>query len=170
GGGGRRSQGGRRLCPCPAGAGRRGDAVGWRRDDAGGACGPEGHAAGERDMSRPLIAILRGIRPEEAVAVGEALLASGIDRIEVPLNSPDPLASIAALAHALGDRAEIGAGTVLSVAAVHDVRAAGGRLIVAPDCNPEVIRAARSLGLATWPGVMTPTECFAALAAGATGL
>lgn len=121
-------------------------------------------------MSRDIIAILRGITPPEAESIGAALLGAGIDRIEVPLNSPDPFDSIARLARAFGADALIGAGTVLSPAEVARVADAGGRLVVSPNCDPEVIAATRAAGLQSFPGVYTATECFAALRAGADGL
>ncbi|MEZ5667792.1 MAG: 2-dehydro-3-deoxy-6-phosphogalactonate aldolase [Alphaproteobacteria bacterium] len=118
----------------------------------------------------PLVAILRGIRPDEAVAIGEALLAEGFAAIEVPLNSPQPTDSIRALAGALGDRALVGAGTVLRPDQVDQVAAAGGRLIVMPHADTAVIAAAKAAGLTCVPGFATPTEAFSALAAGADAL
>lgn len=121
-------------------------------------------------MSRPLIAILRGLTPQEAPAIGRALIDAGITRLEVPLNSPDPLDSIAILVREFGTVAQIGAGTVLTPDQVLAVRAAGGRMVLSPNCDAAVIRATVTEGMASYPGVMTPSEAFAALAAGATGL
>ena len=121
-------------------------------------------------MSRKIIAILRGIQPDEAEGICAALIEAGIDRIEVPLNSPEPLDSIKRMADAFGQDALIGAGTVLSPADVVNVADAGGKMIVSPDTNPEVIVTSKAAGLASYPGVLTPTECFAALRAGADGL
>ena len=118
----------------------------------------------------PLIAILRGLTPAEAPAIGDALVDAGFRVLEVPLNSPDPLASIAALATRFGGRALVGAWTVLQAAQVAEVAAAGGRLIVMPHADVAVIRAAKAAGLWCVPGVATPTEAFAALAAGADAL
>lgn len=117
----------------------------------------------------PLIAILRGLTSEEAPAIGQALVDSGFSIIEVPLNSPDPLQSIAKLAR-LFPNALVGAGTVLSAQQVKQVHAAGGRLVVAPNFNPAVVAQALALGMVVLPGVATPTEAFAALDAGAHGL
>ena len=118
----------------------------------------------------PLIAILRGITPDEAVPIGTALVEAGIRVVEVPLNSPEPLRSIAALSAALGDRAVIGAGTVMTVADISAVASAGGRLIVMPHGDAALIRAAKAAGMIVAPGVATPTEAFAALSSGADAL
>jgi 2-dehydro-3-deoxyphosphogalactonate aldolase len=117
----------------------------------------------------PLVAILRGLTPQEAPAIGHALVDSGFALIEVPLNSPRPLDSIAALAAAHPDHL-IGAGTVLSAAQVREVHAAGGRIIISPHFDPAVVHEAVRMGLACVPGVATPSEAFAALAAGAHAL
>ena len=118
----------------------------------------------------PLVAILRGLEPERAIQVGEALVEAGFDIIEVPLNSPEPLVSIAALVEALGHRALIGAGTVLAEAEVDALTAIGAQLVVSPNCNPAVIRRSVEHGMVSLPGVLTPTEMFAAIEAGAIGL
>jgi 2-dehydro-3-deoxyphosphogalactonate aldolase len=117
----------------------------------------------------PLIAILRGLTPAEAPAIGQALVDSGFALIEVPLNSPEPLQSIAALTQ-LFPQALIGAGTVLNTQQVQAVHAAGGRLVVSPNFNPAVVAQALALGMVVLPGVATPSEAFAALDAGAHGL
>jgi 2-dehydro-3-deoxyphosphogalactonate aldolase len=117
----------------------------------------------------PLIAILRGLTPAEAPSIGCALVEAGFGVLEVPLNSPQPLDSIALLAQAHAD-ALVGAGTVLTAAQAREVHAAGGQLIVSPNFDPDVVREAVRLGLICLPGVATPTEAFAALAAGAHGL
>jgi 2-dehydro-3-deoxyphosphogalactonate aldolase len=117
----------------------------------------------------PLIAILRGLTPAEALTIGEALVSSGFAIIEVPLNSPEPLHSIAALTRQF-PQTLIGAGTVLNAQQVKDVHAAGGRLVVAPNFKPAVVAQALALNMVVLPGVATPTEAFAALDAGAHGL
>lgn len=118
----------------------------------------------------PLVAILRGVKPDEVIAIGEALVEAGIEIIEVPLNSPDPLDSIAALAKHFGERVLIGAGTVLTVEQVGHVARAGGRIIVSPSTDYDVIAATAAEGLVSAPGYFTPSEAFLALKAGATAL
>jgi 2-dehydro-3-deoxyphosphogalactonate aldolase len=118
----------------------------------------------------PLIAVLRGITPEEIPAIAAVLVSGGFRVLEVPLNSPRPFESIRALAAAVGDRCLVGAGTVLAAGDVARVNAAGGRLIVMPHADVAIIRAAKEQRLVCVPGVATPTEAFAALAAGADGL
>jgi 2-dehydro-3-deoxyphosphogalactonate aldolase len=118
----------------------------------------------------PLVAILRGVRPEEAAAVGTALVEAGFTLIEVPLNSPEPLASIRTLQNVVGARAVVGAGTVLTDVEVEDVARAGGRLIVAPNTDADVVRAAAMRGLPSVPGAATPSEAFLALKAGASAI
>lgn len=119
---------------------------------------------------RPIIAILRGITPPEAAAVAEVLIRAGVTRIEVPLNSPEAFSSIATMLQEFGQTALIGAGTVLAVPDVARLAEMGARLVVSPDCNPEVIVATKAAGMLSFPGVFTATECFAALRAGADGL
>lgn len=121
-------------------------------------------------MKRNLVAILRGVTPSEVEVIGKTIIAAGITKIEVPLNSPDPLKSISILSRTLGGDALIGAGTVLTVEDVHAVKNAGGSLIVSPNCDTDVIKETKVLDMASYPGVMTPTECFTALQTGATGL
>lgn len=118
----------------------------------------------------PLVAIIRGVTPEEAEATARAIFDAGIRIIEVPLNSPEPFASIERIAGALGERALVGAGTVLDPLDVQRVRDAGGRLIVSPNTEPQVIRTAVEAGMVTVPGFFTPTEAFTAIAAGAHAL
>lgn len=118
----------------------------------------------------PLVAIIRGVMPDEAEAIGEALYEGGIRIVEVPLNSPEPLRSIEALAKKFSERMLVGAGTVLDPKDVGRVRDAGGRIIVSPDTNAEVISATAAAGLVSSPGYFTPSEAFAAIRAGATAL
>jgi 2-dehydro-3-deoxyphosphogalactonate aldolase len=117
-----------------------------------------------------LIAIIRGVRPDEVEAIGQAIFDAGIRIIEVPLNSPDPLDSIGRLSAMFGDRALIGGGTVLAPEQVAQVRAAGGRLVVSPNTNVEVISETAEAGLVSCPGYFTPSDAFDALEAGATAL
>ena len=121
-------------------------------------------------MTRNIIAILRGIQPAEALEASSILIECGITKIEVPLNSPDPFDSIKSMAERFGDAALIGAGTVLTEEDVARTKDAGGGIVVSPDCNAGVIKATKSAGMLSYPGVMTPTECFTALRAGADGL
>jgi 2-dehydro-3-deoxyphosphogalactonate aldolase len=118
----------------------------------------------------PLIAILRGVTPQEVVGIGEAVFDAGFSLIEVPLNSPDPLDSVARLAQAFAGRAVIGAGTVLEEQEVEAVHAAGATMIISPNANIEVIERTVRAGLVSLPGIDTPSEAFAALRAGATAL
>jgi 2-dehydro-3-deoxyphosphogalactonate aldolase len=118
----------------------------------------------------PLVAILRGVKPEEVAAIGKALEQKGIAIVEVPLNSPRPMESIALLARAFGDRLLIGAGTVMTEGQVAHIAAAGGRIIVTPHADAAIVRAAKQQGLLAMPGFFTPAEAFAMLAAGADAL
>lgn len=122
------------------------------------------------DGHRPLVAILRGVTPEEVESIFEAIVGAGITLIEVPLNSPDPFASIGRLARIAGGRAQVGAGTVLSEEQVTAVKDVGGQIVVSPNMNPAVIRRSIALNLSSFPGVFTPTEAFAAIEAGADAL
>jgi 2-dehydro-3-deoxyphosphogalactonate aldolase len=119
--------------------------------------------------SLPLIAILRGLKPEEALAVGQAIVNAGFHILEVPLNSPDPLLSIQILSAAFPN-ALVGAGTVTTAQQVRDIKAAGGQLIISPHLDDNVVCEAVNLGLVSLPGVATPSEAFRALALGANGL
>jgi 2-dehydro-3-deoxyphosphogalactonate aldolase len=118
----------------------------------------------------PLVAILRGLRPDEALGVGEMLVEAGFKIVEVPLNSPEPFDSIKLLVQALGKRAIVGAGTVLNVAAVETLHAVGGQICISPNANPDVIRRAKSLGMISFPAFFTPTEAFSAIDAGADAI
>ena len=118
----------------------------------------------------PLVAIIRGVTPDDAEATGDAIYEAGIRIIEVPMNSPDPLKSIEVLARKFGDSMLVGAGTVLNAHQVADVKSAGGRIVVSPNANLAVVSATAAAGLVSSPGYFTPTEAFAAIDAGATAL
>ena len=118
----------------------------------------------------PLVAILRGVRPDEVEAVGDALVGAGVRILEVPLNSPEPVESVRRLAARFGDRALVGGGTFRREAEVDAVARAGGRLLVTPHADPALVRAAKARGMVTMPGFLTPAEAFALLDAGADAL
>ena len=121
-------------------------------------------------MQREIIAILRGITTKEAPAIAELLIEAGIDKIEVPLNSPSPFESIESLINTFGDVAVIGAGTVLQVEQVKHLAVINASMVVSPDCNPDVIMATKRAKMLSYPGCFTATECFTALRHGADGL
>lgn len=123
-----------------------------------------------RQEPLPLVAILRGITPDQAIAAAEVLLECGFRYLEVPLNSPSPLKSISLMRNTVGDRGYVGAGTVLQPEQVEQVAECGGQLIISPNCNPAVITRACQLGLISMPGVMTPSEAFSAIDSGASAL
>ncbi|NYT42220.1 2-dehydro-3-deoxy-6-phosphogalactonate aldolase [Sphingomonas sp. R-74633] len=128
-------------------------------------------ASFDQDFARcPLVAILRGVKPDEVEAIGEELVSAGFTLIEVPMNSPDPLESVARLAKRFAGRAQIGAGTVLTEAQVAAVQGAGGTMIISPNANMKVIAASAAAGLVSLPGIATMSEAFAALDTGATAL
>jgi 2-dehydro-3-deoxyphosphogalactonate aldolase len=121
-------------------------------------------------MTREIIAILRGVQSHEICDIADVLITTGITKIEVPLNSPDPFTTIALLISHAGKRAVVGAGTVLDTDAVARLAEIGAQMVVSPDACAEVITATKAAGMLSYPGVMTPTECFAALRAGADGI
>ena len=121
-------------------------------------------------MSRNLIAILRGVKPDAVEDITAALLAAGIDRIEIPLNSPTPFDSIARIIERFSGQGIFGAGTVLNLAEVEQLAGLGANMVVSPNCDEAIIRATKTAGMLSYPGVMTPSECFTALNAGADGL
>lgn len=131
---------------------------------------PENFIAQWQKEPLPLVAILRGITPADAAEAAEILLECGFRYLEVPLNSPSPLESISLMRKVVGERGYVGAGTVLTVEQVDAVAECGGQLIISPNCCPDVIRHTSKLGLISMPGIMTPSEAFSAIAAGASAL
>lgn len=120
--------------------------------------------------SSPIVAIIRGVKPEEAVDVAKTMYEAGIRIVEVPLNSPDPFTSIRNIVDALGDKMIVGAGTVITADQVRKLKDAGGEIVVSPNMNPEIIRLSKELDMLSYPGIMTASECFSAIEAGADGL
>ena len=120
--------------------------------------------------STPIVAIIRGVKPEEAIDVAQTMYDAGIRIVEVPLNSPDPFSSIKNIVDALGDKMLVGAGTVITTDQVRKLKDVGGEIVVSPNMNPEVISLSKELDMLSYPGVMTASECFTALEAGADGL